>query len=132
MPPPSNPRLIRYLAATLAAAAAAVYVLVAANVITVMEGQADEAPVPPILAAVLLVAVAVLLVRSDRRGVLIGGLGVQVFLIAFYFVVATERDPAFEAWGIGLKVTQGAVLALLAWLLLSRATAGQLRAPLAP
>lgn len=127
----SNPKLIRYLAAMIAGAAAAVYVLIAANVITVTEGQAEEAPVPPIVAALLLVAVAVLLVRTDRRGVLIGSLAVQVFLIAFYFLVATERVPAFEAWGIGLKVAQGAVLALLAWLLLSRTTTGQPRAPLA-
>jgi hypothetical protein len=132
MQAPSNPRLIRYLAATIAGAAAAVYVLIAANVITVTEGQAAEAPVPPVVAALLLGAVAVLLVRTERRGVLIGGVGVQLFLIVFYFLVATERVPAFEAWGIVLKVAQGAVLALLAWLLLSRTNTGQPRTPVAP
>jgi hypothetical protein len=97
------------------------YVLIAANVVTVMEEQAAEAPVPPVVAAVLLAVVAGLLLRSDRRGVLIGAISVQAFLIVFYFVVAVERVPAFEAWGVGLKLAQGVVLVLLTWLLLTQA-----------
>jgi hypothetical protein len=124
---PSHHTLIRYLAAAIAGAAAIVYVLIAINIITVMEDQADEAPVPPLVAAGLLAAVSVLLCLTGRRGVLIGGAAVQVFLIVLYFLIAGEREPAFEAWGIGLKVAQTAVLALLAWLLLTRATDGRQR-----
>jgi hypothetical protein len=62
-----------------------------------------------------------LLVRSDRRDVLIGAISVQAFLMVFYFVVAIERVPAFEAWGIGLKLAQGVGLLLLTWLFLTRA-----------
>jgi hypothetical protein len=122
MPAPSHPALVRYVAAAISCAAAMVYVLIAADVVTVMQEQADEAPVPPVVAAVLLAAVAGLLVRSDRRGVLIGAISVQAFLIVFYFVVAIERVPAFEAWGIGLKLAQGIVLVLLTWLLMTSAT----------
>jgi hypothetical protein len=121
MSAPSHPALVRYIAAAISSAAALAYVLIAANVVTVMEEQAAEAPVPPVVAAVLLAVVAGLLVRSDRRGVLIGAISVQAFLIVFYFVVAVERVPAFEAWGVGLKLAQGVVLVLLTWLLLTRA-----------
>ena len=120
MPAPSHPVFVRYIAAAISGAAAMVYVLIAANVVTVTEEQAAEAPVPPLVAAVLLAVVAGLLVRSDRRGVLIGAISVQAFLIVFYFVVAIERVPAFEAWGIGLKLAQGVVIVLLTWLLMTR------------
>lgn len=121
MPAPSHRALMRYIAAAISCAAASVYVFIATNVVTVMEDQTAEAPVPPIVAAILLAVVAGLLMRSDRRGVLIGAISVQAFLIVFYFLVAIEREPAFEAWGIGLKLAQGVVLVLLTWLLMTRA-----------
>lgn len=120
MPAPSHRTLVRFVAAAISGAAAIVYVLIATNVVTVMEDQTAEAPVPPIVAASLLAVVAGLLVRSDRPGVLIGAMSIQAFLIIFYFLVAIEREPAFEAWGIGLKIAQTAVLLLLTWLLVTR------------
>jgi hypothetical protein len=121
MPAASHPALVRYIAAAISCAAAMVYLLIAANIVTVTEDQAAEAPVPPLVAAALLAVVAAFLVRSDRREVLIGAISVQAFLIVVYFVVAIERVPAFEAWGIGLKLAQSVVLVLSTWLLVTRA-----------
>ncbi len=111
---------VRHAIAAGAALMAAVYVLIATNVITVMEDQATASPVPPIVAAALLGTFATALLVSHRRAVLAGGAGLQVVMILLYLLVGTERVPAFEPWGVGLKVAQLVVLALLLALLLPR------------
>jgi hypothetical protein len=117
----SRRRAIRYLAALLSAGAALVYLLIGFDGIKIV----DEAPATGgdllpfgLLSGAAFGLGAILLVVSDRRVLwILGGL-FQVFVIGMYFVVAPQREPAFEPWGIGLKVVQVVLLAALAYLAL--------------
>jgi hypothetical protein len=46
-----------------------------------------------------------------------------VLVIVMDLVVAEKRTPAFEAWGLGLKVAQLAILAALVYLSVTPAQA---------
>lgn len=123
MQPFDPARTIPRLAAAISAAVAGVYVLIATDVITVMEDQATESAVPPVAAAVMFAALAAGLALAPSRRVLRAGVALQVLAIALYFMIAAERTPSVEAWGLGLKVVQ----ALLLVLLLSRLVPRHLR-----
>jgi hypothetical protein len=123
-----GPRIIRFAAIAGSALAAAVYVFIATDVITVIEDQQSASPAPLVVAAALFALLAVLLVRTTRRSVLIGGIALQVIVLAGYLMIASERTPAFEAWGIAQKVLQGALLVMLVALLLPNWSVGGRRA----
>lgn len=114
---PAHPQRLRQIAAAGALILAAVYGLIATDVITVLEDQATASPAPPLVAAVAFTILAFLLLISPRRGVLLFGVVLQAMSIAVYLMVSARRVPAFEAWGIGLKVAQLLLLALFVWLL---------------
>lgn len=118
VPRPSVPawlRALRWGIAALAAASAVVYGLIGFDVLAVVE----TGPYDPSLfwfgipAALAFLFGTIIMLASDR--VLWWALGAifQVFTIAAYFGVADDRTPAFEFWGIALRVVQGIILVAL-------------------
>lgn len=107
-------RMIRYAAAGLAAVTAVLYLLIGLHLITVLDGNADQTwGLAPAAAYAL---GAALLVGYDRRLVWILGALLQVFVIYTYFNLAAQRSPAYEVWGIAIRVVQFSLLAVLAYL----------------
>lgn len=69
------------------------------------------------IAVVLFATLSVLLMAAPTRAVWISGAALQVVVLVMYVVVSAERVPAFEEWGITLKVLQAGLLVALVWLL---------------
>ena len=63
---------------------------------------------------------AALLVLTDRRVLWVIGAVLQVLVISMYFAVAPTRVPSFEIWGIVVRVAQVTLLAVLAYLAVTR------------
>lgn len=59
---------------------------------------------------------AILLLVFDRRFLWILGAILQVGVIVMYIVIASQRTPPFETWGILIKLLQATVLAALVYL----------------
>jgi hypothetical protein len=92
-------RTIRYVAAGLAAAMAAIYFLIGLGVLQVVNGQAGD---PSMLgfgasAGGAFLLGAILLAELDRRWLWIAGALLQVMVVWGYFAIAPDRDPAFES-----------------------------------
>ncbi|HKI56347.1 MAG TPA: hypothetical protein VKB31_04285 [Trueperaceae bacterium] len=110
---------IRLAAGALALANAVVYALIGAGVAVVVEDAASadvSLAVFGAMAGAAFLLGAVLLWSLDNRLVWLAGAAFQVFAIVAYFDVAPQRTPAYEPWGISLKVAQAALLVLLAYL----------------
>lgn len=112
-------RSIRYVAAAVAASMAAIYYLIGIGTLSV--GSVENGDVGFILvfgalAGSAFLLGAVLLVTVDRRWLWMLGAVFQVFVYIGYFSVARDRTPAFEAWGITLRVIQVPLLAALLYL----------------
>lgn len=119
---------VRYIAAGLAAAAGVLYLLIAGGFLQVLSTapQPGDAVVPGIAgAAFVLLAAAVALFAN--RAVETIGVAMAVIAIIGYFVVAPNRTPQYETWGIVIKFIQGALAIALGYLVLHR-SAGELRA----
>jgi hypothetical protein len=110
-------RGLRHVAAALAAVTAVLYAAIASGVVTVLDGPAEEVAATQMSfalpAAVTYAAGVLLLLRYDRWIVWALGAVLQVMVIAAYFNVASERMPAFETWGITIRVLQIALLVVL-------------------
>lgn len=107
-------RTIRYIAAALCAVTALLYALIGFHVVTVLDGGAEQTwGLAPAIAYAL---GAVLLIAYDRRLLWILGAVLQVFVIYTYFNLASQRAPAFEVWGIVIRVIQVLILASLVYL----------------
>jgi hypothetical protein len=113
-------RAVRYLAAAAAAAMALIYFLIGLEVLQVVTAPPEGMSLfwfgIPAGSAFLLGAV--LLVAFDRRILWILGALLQVMVAIGYLAVAPERTPAFEVWGITLRVIQVPLFAGLAYLAL--------------
>ncbi len=120
---PAARRRLRLVAAALSAACAVVYFAIGAGAIYPAEGNANRLLVFGALAGSAFLLGAVLLATTDRRPVLALGALFQVFVIVMYVLVARDRDPAFEIWGISLKIAQAAILGVLLALLAAPRTA---------
>ena len=109
-----SPNRLHVLAAVLCAAVAALYAVVGLEVVTVPSvAEVEPGPaVPLVIAAVAFAVLAVLLAFGARRGVLVGGIVLELVVLAGYVAVASSRHPSFEAWG-AIKTIQVALLALL-------------------
>jgi hypothetical protein len=59
---------------------------------------------------------ALLLVAFDRRVLWILGATLQLVVVWGYFAVAPDRTPAYEAWGITLRIIQLPLFAALVYL----------------
>jgi len=114
-PVPVYLRALRVVTAALATGAAVVYLLIGFGVLRVVE----TGPSGPSLlgfglgAAAAFLFGAVVILVSDRMLLWVLGAFFQVFTIFAYVGVAAERTPAYEAWGIGLRIIQGLILVAL-------------------
>lgn len=107
-------RLIRTFAAIVTVAITVMYILIGLHLVTVLDGDADQKWG---LAAAAAYAVGIwLLIKYDRRTLWILGALLQVFVIYTYFNVASQRSPAYEIWGILLRIAQFILLGLLVYL----------------
>jgi hypothetical protein len=104
---------LRLAIAGLAAGSAVVYALIGLEIIAVVEAGPDDPSLFwfGIPASLAFLFGAVIMLASDR--VLWWALGAvfQVFTIAAYFDVADRRTPAYEFWGIALRIVQMLILA---------------------
>lgn len=116
-----NRQTIRYVAAGLSAVIAGIYFLIGIGVLVVVDPGAAAPDAPPMLvfgasAGGAFLLGAVLLAELDRRWLWILGAILQVLVAWGYFTVAADRTPAFEAWGITLRIIQVPLLAALVYL----------------
>jgi hypothetical protein len=113
-------RIVRFVAAAVAAAMAAIYFLIGLGVLDVGGSAGDRVGllIFGALAGGAFLLGAALLVAFDRRWLWITGALFQVFVYWAYFDVAKTRTPAFETWGITLRVIQLPLLAALVYLAL--------------
>ncbi|MEJ2218626.1 MAG: hypothetical protein P8099_18715 [Gemmatimonadota bacterium] len=110
---------VRIAAGALALGNAVVYLLIGVGVARVAEaaGGADVSLLAfGLVAGTAFVLGAGLLFFFERRLLWLLGALFQVFAIAMYFVVAPQRTPPYEAWGVSLKVAQVALLVALVYL----------------
>ena len=110
----SSHRNIRYAAAVLSGVTAVIYFLIGLRAIIVLDANADQTWA--LFAAAAYALGTVLLLAVDRRWVWILGVILQIFVISTYFNLASQRTPAFEVWGILLRVVQLMILITLAYL----------------
>jgi hypothetical protein len=109
---------IRYVAALIAAVTAVIYFMIGFNVVSVL----DEATLASadqtfgIYAGVAYALGALLLVAVNRRMIWALGAVLQIFVIYTYFDLASQRTPAFEIWGIVLRIAQAIILVILVYL----------------
>jgi hypothetical protein len=115
-----NRRTIRYAAAGLSAVMAAIYFLIGIGALHVVETHPGD---PSLLAFGLPAGGAfllgsLLLVLFDRRELWILGAVLQVLVVLGYFAVAASRTPAFELWGITLRLIQIPLFVALVYLVM--------------
>ena len=115
-----NRRTIRFAAAVFAGAMAAIYFLIGLGVLTVVEGQSTDASLLGFgaMAGSAFLLGAVLLLATDRRWLWILGALLQIFVVVGYVTVAADRTPAFEVWGITLRIIQVPLFGALVYLAL--------------
>lgn len=123
---PQNRRLIRYFAGLLSAIIAMIYFLIGFRVVSVIDDP--SAQIFGIFAGLAYGLGLILLLRFDRRSFWIVGALFQVFVIAMYFNMASQRTPAYEPWGISLRVIQ--LVLLIALIVLSLRQPEQVQNPL--
>ncbi|HSJ00775.1 MAG TPA: hypothetical protein VLA59_10375 [Patescibacteria group bacterium] len=109
---------IRHAGAVVAAAMAVIYFLIGAGVLQVVTANEDPGFlfVFGAMAGGAFLLGALLLMRFDRRWLWMLGAAFQVFVYWGYFAVAPDRTPAFEPWGITLRVVQVPLLIALLYL----------------
>lgn len=110
---------VRLAGAALAFGNAVVYALIGVGVARVVEdpgGAGVSLAVFGAMAGAAFLLGAVLLVALDNRVAWLLGAAFQLFAILAYVDVAAQRTPSYEPWGIALKVSQAALLVLLAYL----------------
>jgi hypothetical protein len=119
-----NRRTVRRAAAALAGAMAAIYFLIGLGVLTVVEGQSTDTSLLGFgaMAGSAFLLGAVLLLATDRRWLWILGALLQLFVVGGYVMVAADRTPAFEVWGITLRIIQVPLFAALVYLALRPTT----------
>jgi hypothetical protein len=115
----TNRRTIRLGAAGLAGAMAIIYFLIGAGVLDVGRANGADAGFLVVFGASAggaFLLGAVLLLAFDRRWLWILGTALQVFVMVGYLAISADRTPAFEIWGITLRVIQVPLLAALVYL----------------
>lgn len=122
---------LRYATAGVVGVVAVLYLLIGVEAITVVEDQAASDPAPPFIAGGLFAVLAVLLLVTTSRVVLVAGVLLQLIVLGMYVVVAGGRTPAYEAWGLGMKAVQFGLLVALLTMLVRRSQSAQER-PVSP
>ena len=118
-------RHARHLAAALSVVIAGLYACIALGIAHVVETTTSSEELGIRLAfatpaALVFLLGAFLLLRYDDRRLWLAGLALQVFIIAMYISVGADREPAFEAWGIAIRVVQVVLLFPLIYLALRK------------
>jgi hypothetical protein len=99
-------RVMRRTAAGLCGVIAAVYLAIAPGASS-MESTEEMSLVGfGVGAASIFLIGAALLLTLDRRPLWAAGAALQLMIVAMYVAVSADRTPAFEAWGIGIRVLQ--------------------------
>jgi hypothetical protein len=108
-------------AAAISTLIAVLYGLIWAGVLSVVtEAEPGELGVLGVASVVFLVSAA-LIWRFASHLLWIGTAVLQVLVIWMYVAVGAERDPAFEVWGISIRVAQVALIGVLVALLVRSA-----------
>lgn len=106
-------RRMRRVAAGLCGVMAAVYLAIAAGATSIEPSEEMSLAAFGIVSASIFVVGSGLLLTLDRRPVWAAGAVLQLMIAAMYVAVSAERTPAFEAWGLGLRVLQVPLFVLL-------------------
>jgi hypothetical protein len=112
-------RRVRYIAGSAAAAMAAIYYLIGLGVLNIggsTTGEMVDLGVFGGGAGTAFLILAALLFTTDRRWIWAIALVFQVFVYLIYVTASGGRDPAFEMWGITLRLLQLPVLIGLIYL----------------
>lgn len=111
-------RAIRYGAAVVSATIAAIYFLIGLGLLTVITPAADDPSMAVfgLSAGSAFLLGALLLVAFDRRVLWLLGAALQLLVLWGYLAVAPDRTPAFEVWGITLRIIQLPLFAALVYL----------------
>ena len=107
-------RTIRYFATAVSGATAVMYFLIGFRVVSVLDAPADQSW--GFVAGGAYALGAMLLLAYDRRVIVILGAILQVFVIYTYFNLASQRTPAYEVWGILIRIAQVMILIALVYL----------------
>lgn len=111
-------RALRFVAAGLSVLTAVLYLLIGLNLVDLPGiGSGDQAAFA-IPAAIVFIGGAVVAMRYDKRWLWIIGAAGLTLIVLMYFNVSSERDPAYEIWGILIRVVQIPLLVVLAYLAL--------------
>lgn len=106
-------RAMRRAAAGLCAVIAFVYLAIGAGLTSIEPNEEMSLVVFGVGAASIFVVGALLLLTLDIRALWAAGVMVQLMIAAMYVTVSADRTPAFEGWGIGIRVAQVPLLVLL-------------------
>lgn len=114
-----NRRTVRLVGAAAAGLMALIYFLIGLGVLSAGTTEGGDAAFLLAFGAAAggaFLLGAVLLVATDRRWLWILGALLQLFVYVGYFAVAADRTPAFEIWGVTLRIVQIPLLAALLYL----------------
>jgi hypothetical protein len=115
---------VRYLAAGAALLMATLYALIGFGVLDVggtTQASASEAPdmwVFGVSAATAFLISAIVFLTVDRRWVWVAAIVFNVLVFAMYIAVSAMRAPAFEVWGMALRLIQFVLIGALGYLAL--------------
>lgn len=112
----SRRRAARYAAAVLSAVVGILYLLVGLNVLDIEGVTSGEQAAFAIPAAVIHFGGSFVALRWDKRWLWITGTIGLALIILQYFNLASDRDPAYETWGIVIRIVQAPLLVALAYL----------------
>lgn len=110
---PSTTAPLQRTAAGISLVIAVLYGLIWAGVLTVVaEAEVGELGILGI-AGLMFLALAALLWRFASRVLWVATAVLQVGMIWMYVAIGSEREPAFEVWGITIRIAQVALLGVL-------------------
>jgi hypothetical protein len=121
---------VRLVGAAAAAIMALVYFGIGAGALQVVDPPAAEGEMLffGATAGAAFLLGAVLLTTLDRPILWVMGALFQVIVAVMYVVVAQQRTPPFEVWGITLRLLQVPLFAVLVYLAVRSPAAGSARA----
>lgn len=106
-------RAIRRAAAAICGVMVAVYAAIGLGATSIEPSEEMSLLTFGLGAASIFVIGAVLLLVLDVRLLWAAGAAVQLGIAGMYVAVSADRTPAFEAWGVGLRVLQVPLFILL-------------------
>jgi hypothetical protein len=107
--------LIRRTAAGIAVLIALIYFLIGFQLVAVLENTSEQIAFGLIAGGAFVIGAALIL-AFDRRWLWTIGALAQLFIIWTYFNLADQRVPAYEFWGVSIRVLQVMLTALLVYL----------------